>query len=58
MVSLNMFVFICISFLAICGIIGAIQKDRVSEIFLIMSNILFILYGSYMAYIEKRHGHI
>lgn len=53
MVTLNMFIFLCISFLAICGIIASLQKEKNSETFLVISNLLFMLYGSYMAYIEK-----
>jgi threonine/homoserine/homoserine lactone efflux protein len=53
MLTLNMFIFLCISFLAICGMIASLEREKNSETFLIVSNLLFILYGSYMAYIEK-----
>lgn len=51
--SPNMCVFLFITFLSIVGLIGTFQKDKESQVFLIVANLLFILYGLYMAYIEK-----
>lgn len=46
----SMFIFICITILAIIGIAAALDKEKNSEWILVGSNILFIFYGMYMAY--------
>lgn len=49
----SMFTFLLITLLAIIGIVASLQKEPNSEWILIGSNVFFIIYGMYMAYIGK-----
>lgn len=56
MCSPSFLIFFLITVLAICGIGASLSKESGAETMLIMSNILFILYGMYMAIIENKRS--